>query len=85
VEQLLAEHWKKLLGAGRVGLDDDFFALGGHSLLAMQLMVGVGTELGIELSPRIAFEAASLGAMAIRVTEHLLASFHDEQRAHVEL
>ncbi|MGJ5893097.1 non-ribosomal peptide synthetase [Streptomyces niveiscabiei] len=38
VEELVAAVWRELLGAGRVGRDDDFFALGGDSLLATRLV-----------------------------------------------
>uniref|UniRef100_UPI0005850C61 non-ribosomal peptide synthetase n=1 Tax=Actinoalloteichus spitiensis TaxID=252394 RepID=UPI0005850C61 len=37
-ERAVAALWSELLGAPRVGLDDNFFALGGHSLLAMDLV-----------------------------------------------
>ncbi|MGI5160663.1 non-ribosomal peptide synthetase/MFS transporter [Microbispora sp. CA-102843] len=37
-EKAIADIWAEVLGAGRVGLDDDFFDLGGHSLLAIQIV-----------------------------------------------
>lgn len=37
-EQVLAQLWQELLGAEKVGRQDDFFALGGHSLLAVRLL-----------------------------------------------
>jgi amino acid adenylation domain-containing protein len=41
VEQQIAEIWRELLGAERVGVLDDFFALGGHSLLATQAIMRI--------------------------------------------
>ncbi|MEU4542854.1 non-ribosomal peptide synthetase/MFS transporter [Nonomuraea dietziae] len=37
-ERVVAEIWAEVLGASRVGIDDDFFDLGGHSLLAIQVV-----------------------------------------------
>ncbi|MEV2265212.1 non-ribosomal peptide synthetase/MFS transporter [Nonomuraea africana] len=37
-ERVVAEVWAEVLGAARVGIDDDFFDLGGHSLLAIQVV-----------------------------------------------
>lgn len=37
LQHTVAEAFKRVLGVGRVGLHDNFFALGGHSLLAVQM------------------------------------------------
>ncbi|HZF07267.1 MAG TPA: amino acid adenylation domain-containing protein, partial [Thermoanaerobaculia bacterium] len=56
-EEIVATLWAEVLGAGMIGLDDDFFAdLGGHSLLAAQVMARA-RDLGIDLPLRSLFEA----------------------------
>jgi len=49
LEIMLAEMWRDVLGAARVGLNDNFFALGGHSLKAIQL-VSLLEQEGIKIS-----------------------------------
>ncbi|MBU3068124.1 amino acid adenylation domain-containing protein, partial [Nocardia sp. NEAU-G5] len=45
IEQAVADVFAGLLGAERVGLDDDFFALGGNSLLATRAVARVNEAL----------------------------------------
>ncbi len=42
--------WQNLLGAERIGIDDDFLNVGGHSLLAIHLLQRVYQEFGVKLS-----------------------------------
>jgi amino acid adenylation domain-containing protein len=63
-EKLLAKLWSEVLGVGRVGATDDFFALGGHSLLASQLLARLRKEHGVDLSFRKIFEAPTLEKLA---------------------
>jgi|GEM_PF-106828 len=51
-EQLLAEVWKSVLKAERVGRQDNFFDLGGHSLLSAQVTYQVEKATGYRISPR---------------------------------
>jgi natural product biosynthesis luciferase-like monooxygenase protein len=51
VEEAIAGVWARVLGIGRVGRSDNFFALGGHSLLAVQAHRELKARLG---SDRIA-------------------------------
>ncbi|MET0495919.1 MAG: amino acid adenylation domain-containing protein [Actinoplanes sp.] len=67
-EQTLARLWEEILGAPRVGRNDDFYHLGGHSLLATQLVNRVRTVLGVELPVRDLFETSNLADLAERLS-----------------
>ncbi|MBD0323355.1 MAG: amino acid adenylation domain-containing protein, partial [Aldersonia sp.] len=69
VEQSVAEIFCDVLGVERAGLDDDFFALGGNSLLATQVAARLGRTLGITVSVRLLFDAATVERLAARVEE----------------
>ncbi|HVT15951.1 MAG TPA: non-ribosomal peptide synthase/polyketide synthase [Thermoanaerobaculia bacterium] len=68
-EDLLAGIWREVLGVGRVGAHDDFFALGGHSLLATQVASRVREAFGVELPLRRLFETPVLAAQAAEIVE----------------
>ncbi|WP_407562711.1 amino acid adenylation domain-containing protein [Streptomyces sp. 184] len=54
-EETLCALFADVLGIGRVGADDDFFALGGDSITSMQLASRARRE-GLVLTPRQVFE-----------------------------
>ncbi|HEX3127105.1 MAG TPA: amino acid adenylation domain-containing protein, partial [Thermoanaerobaculia bacterium] len=56
--------WQEVLGTGRLGVRDDFFASGGHSLLAVRLMARVKERFGRELPLAVLFQGGTVEAMA---------------------
>jgi thioesterase domain-containing protein len=56
--------WQEVLGTGKLGVRDDFFASGGHSLLAVRLMARVKERFGRELPLAVLFQGGTVEAMA---------------------
>lgn len=54
-ERMLADAWRPLLPAVRIGRLDNFFELGGHSLLSMRAVAAIEERTGIRLDPRLFF------------------------------
>ncbi|MCE5291422.1 MAG: amino acid adenylation domain-containing protein [Nocardiaceae bacterium] len=70
VEELVAGLFADLLGVGRVGVDDDFFALGGNSLIATQVVARLSAALDARIAVRVLFEASTVAALSARVESH---------------
>lgn len=47
VQAGMSHLWSRMLGTGRIGLDDDFFELGGNSLLAAEMLAHARVMFGI--------------------------------------
>ncbi|WP_079159450.1 non-ribosomal peptide synthetase [Streptomyces griseus] len=62
-EGRLCALFAEVLGAERVGVDDDFFDLGGHSLLATRLIGELRAAFGAEVSVRQIFGAPTVTAL----------------------
>ncbi|GGZ64689.1 hypothetical protein GCM10010371_25440 [Streptomyces subrutilus] len=63
-EELAAAVWAEVLGTGRIGRHDDFFALGGHSLRATRAVSRLGARLGTGVPLRLLFEHPTLDGFA---------------------
>ena len=64
IEEVLAELWRELLGAQRVGAHDNFFERGGHSLLAVQLLSRLHQIFAVEWSLRDFLEDPTITRLA---------------------
>jgi amino acid adenylation domain-containing protein/non-ribosomal peptide synthase protein (TIGR01720 family) len=71
VEHAVAEIWRQVFAANRLGIDDNFFQLGGHSMLALQIASRVRGTLGVPLPLRSVFEEPTIADQA-RAIERLL-------------
>ncbi len=69
VEEVLAGVWSEVLGAERVGAEDNFFDLGGHSLLATRVLSHVRRLFRRELPLQVVFEATTVAKLARAVVE----------------
>ncbi|MFE7853266.1 amino acid adenylation domain-containing protein [Streptomyces sp. NPDC057403] len=62
-ERVLAEVYADVLGAGQVGVDDDFFAGGGDSIRSIQVVARAKTR-GVVVSTREIFEHRTVARLA---------------------
>ncbi len=79
-ERELATIWSTVLGAGEVGMNDNFFDLGGHSLLATQVVSRMRQVFQTEIPLASIFQSPTVAGLAAAVdqaravdTENLLA------------
>ncbi|MER6098503.1 amino acid adenylation domain-containing protein [Streptomyces sp. NPDC001728] len=76
VERLIGGVWATVLGASRIGPEDNFFKLGGHSLLAIKLVSRVRAELKVALPVKAVYANPRLRDLAGYI-EELLATTED--------
>ncbi|WP_275792820.1 non-ribosomal peptide synthetase [Prescottella equi] len=66
-EETLAATFAEVLGAERIGVDDDYFALGGNSLSATRVVARINADLGIRIDVRDFFDAPTVAQLAALV------------------
>ncbi|HEY1245901.1 MAG TPA: amino acid adenylation domain-containing protein, partial [Hyphomicrobiaceae bacterium] len=62
-EEVLCALFAEVLGVGRVGIDDNFFALGGDSIMSIQL-VSRARQAGLLITPRAVFQHQTVAGLA---------------------
>ncbi|WP_067571788.1 non-ribosomal peptide synthetase, partial [Nocardia acidivorans] len=67
IEEIVAGVFAELLGAERVGADDDFFDLGGNSLIATRAVARVNEALDTNVAVRELFETSTVSGLAARI------------------
>jgi acyl-CoA synthetase (AMP-forming)/AMP-acid ligase II len=78
VEELVAEAWRDLLGAPRIGAFDDFFELGGNSLLLARVNSRLAHTVGLRLPLRRLFELPVLADLAAELAGRLAEANNDD-------
>ena len=68
VEAVLCDLFAEVLGAERVGIDDDFFLLGGHSLLATRLANQIHARLDADIAIRQVFQTPTVAGLSRHVS-----------------
>ncbi|HLN61118.1 MAG TPA: beta-ketoacyl synthase N-terminal-like domain-containing protein, partial [Symbiobacteriaceae bacterium] len=68
-ERKVAEVWRKVLGAERIGSKDNFFDLGGHSLRLVQVQNLLRQELNVEVPLLELFQYPTVSSLAKRIDQ----------------
>ena len=71
VEEAVAAVWAQMLGADRVGAEDDFFELGGHSLLATHVIAQLRSDFAVDLPLHALFICPTVETLAAEVSRLL--------------
>lgn len=66
-ERALASIWEDVLGASRIGREDNFFERGGNSLLVTQAISRIRKALDAEVAVRDIFECPTIATLAERL------------------
>ncbi|MFJ1997644.1 amino acid adenylation domain-containing protein [Streptomyces asiaticus] len=67
-EEAVCRVYADLLGATKVGIDDDFFALGGHSLIATRVVARLRSAVGIAVPLKTVFQQRTPRELAATLT-----------------
>jgi amino acid adenylation domain-containing protein len=68
-EEKVAVVWRRVLGVGQVGVEDNFFDVGGSSLLLIAVRTGLQAELNCEIPVVWMFECTTIRSLARRIED----------------
>jgi len=71
IQEQLAVLWRKFLGVGKIGINDNFFALGGHSLMAVRLTFAIRSQFSVAFSLKDLFSAPTIAEMELAIVLQL--------------
>jgi phthiocerol/phenolphthiocerol synthesis type-I polyketide synthase E len=81
LEAKLAELYQDMLGAGQVGIHDNFFDLGGNSLVATQLLSRLRELFEVEIALRALFEAPTVAELGVVIVREQAAGVDEDELA----
>lgn len=67
LEEEVARLWAEVLGYGRIGLEDNFFAMGGDSLKAIRVISRLSDSLHVQLPLKTLFDAPDLSSFVAAI------------------
>jgi amino acid adenylation domain-containing protein len=67
IEQLVAQTWREVLNAEKIGIHGNFFELGGHSLMAVQIVSRLRDAFNREIPLRAFFEAPTVARLTAKL------------------
>jgi amino acid adenylation domain-containing protein len=68
-EKLVADIWRRLLQAGEVGLQTNFFDHGGHSLLLLKVQDEIRADAGVDIPVNDLFKYPTVETLALRISQ----------------
>lgn len=71
LEEQLAQIWREVLGAERVGVHDPFIELGGNSLQAAQVVARASNVAGVDIPLNAVFDVPTIEGLAQLITRRM--------------
>ena len=76
-EAAIAQIWSRVLGAGPIGIHQNFLEIGGHSLLAMQIVSQIRSLYQVDFTLRKFFEVPTIEGNAAAIQAEIIAEIEN--------